>query len=139
MFVEAASLVCGVMDKEWAATTLPWDTVAVRIHQSISRNKEYYRKRWVSSPIEEWVKVGGEDLLNDWTSLIQIKNFFEFKGLLKEISNFMRLNPSLWLNPLWHLYVLALILTPRAITMKAPDIYRRLFGHKVTSSIIRPS
>jgi glycosyltransferase involved in cell wall biosynthesis len=138
MFVEASTLVQSVFDAGWTCVTLPWDTVAVRIHQSISRNKEYYRKRWVSSPIEEWVKVGGKELLNDWTSLIQIKNFFEFKGLLSEISNFMRLKPILCINPLWWLFVCGVVLTPRAITMKAPDIYRRTVGPLLTKSIIRP-
>lgn len=138
MFVEASSLVSCVINNGSYAI-LPYDTVAVRIHQSISRNKDYYRKRWVSSPIEEWVKVAGVSLLKDFTSLIQIKNYFTTQAVLKECGNFIRMKPTVIFNPAFLFFAAVSILTPRSILLKIPDLYRRTWGRWTTRVVCRPN
>lgn len=138
MFVEAAELVKGVLDKGWSYAILPWDTVAVRIHKSISRSKEYYLKRWKSSPIEEWYKRGGKALLKDHTSLIQIKVNFKMSALFREIWNFIRLRPLNLLIPSFWFFSTISIITPRTILYRLPEIYRGIAG-RFTQSINRPN
>lgn len=138
MFVEASSLVSQVIYRG-KYSILPYDTVAVRIHQSISRNKNYYLKRWVSSPIEEWAKLGGDKLLNDFTSLIQIKNYFTMEGVLKECWNFIKYKPLNLINPAFWFFALISILTPRFILRHIPDLYRKTIGRWTTRIVCRPS
>ena len=139
MFVEVANLVYDVMtkSKNKLAMIIPYDTVAVRIHQSISRTADYYRKRWTSSPIEEWSKRGGSRLLNDFTSLIQIKNYFEPSAVYKEAYNFIKLKPINAINPAFWFFFLVTIITPRFILLKIPEIYRRTWGKWTTKIVAR--
>lgn len=139
MFVEAPSLVSCVMAKagSWA-TTIQWDTVAVRIHQSTARSHSYYRKMWTSSPVEEWSKVGGKALQRDFTSLIQIKNYFTTQAVLKECWKFIKLRPMNLLAPGFWFFSLTAVLTPRPILMRLPDLYRRTFGKWTTKEVKRP-
>lgn len=139
MFVEASSLVYGVMrNKRNFAMIMPWDTVAVRIHQSISRSKEYYKKRWVSSPVEAWSAVGGSAIQRDFTSLIQIANYFEKSAVLKECWNFIRLRPINILEPGFMFYSLVAIFTPKCILRHLPHIYRITIGRWTTKEVKRP-
>lgn len=139
MFVEAPSLVACVMrnPKVWALI-MPWDTVAVRIHQSTARSKEYYRKRWTSSPLVEWSKIGGSALQRDFTSLIQIKNYFTTSAVLKECLNFLTLRPINILMPAFWFFALVALLTPRVILLRVPDFYRKTIGRWTTREIKRP-
>lgn len=139
MFVEASSLVACVMRNQANySMIMPWDTVAVRIHQSISRSKDYYKKRWVSSPVEEWTKVGGKAIQHDFTSLIQIKNYFTTGAVLKECFNFIKLRPFTLLEPGFWFFGLISILTPRCMLMRIPDLYRRTIGRWTTKEVKRP-
>lgn len=138
MFIEAANLVSFALT-QGTYKIIPYDTVAVRIHQSISRNKNYYLKRWVSSPVEEWAKLGGSALLNDFTSLIQIKNYFTMEGVLKECWNFIKYKPSNLINPAFWFFATISILTPRFILKHIPDIYRKTWGRWTTRIVCRPS
>lgn len=139
MFVEASSLVACVMrNPSYLAMIMPWDTVAVRIHQSISRSKDYYLKRWVSSPVEEWSKVGGASIQRDFTSLIQIKNYFTTLSVLKECWNFLRLRPINLVDPGFWFFALVAVLTPRFILMKLPEVYRKTWGRWTTKVVTRP-
>lgn len=137
MFVEASSFVACIRENQ-LSVIIPYDTVAVRIHQSISQSKDYYLKRWVSSPVEEWSKIGGSSLLNDFTSLIQIKNNFKLSAVLKECWNFIRLKPLNIFNPAFLFFAGISIFTPRIILKRLPDIYRRTFGRWFTSEMKRP-
>lgn len=137
MFVEASCLVDAVR-KKGQCVLLPWDTVAVRIHQSTARSKDYYKKRWVSSPVEEWSKVGGNSLQNDFTSLIQIKNYFVTSAVFKECWNFIRLRPLNLLNPAFWFFSLVSICTPRFLLMKIPHWYRKTWGRWTTREMRRP-
>ncbi len=139
MFVEASSLVASVMrNKENYAMIMPWDTVAVRIHQSIARNPSYYRKMWKSSPVKEWSKVGGGALQSDFTSLVQIKNYFTTWAVIQECWNFILLRPINILIPGFWFYALICIFTPRCILMRLPDLYRRTWGRWTTREVKRP-
>lgn len=137
MFVEAATMVhdlCMVGDSD----ILRYDTVAVRIHQSISRSKDYYLKRWTSSPVEEWAKVGGSALANDFTSLIQIKNYFTIDAVIKECVNFVKVKPKNIINPAFWFFSLVAILTPRWLLLKIPHWYRITWGRAMTKEVKRP-
>lgn len=135
MFIEAPYLVSQVKGK---SVILKYDTVAVRIHQSTARTPGYYKKMWTSSPIEEWVKIGGTSLLKDHTSLIQIKVNFTMEAVVKEIWNFIRLRPlNLIMPSFWFFSIIALI-TPRPILYKVPEIYRSTIGRWTTKEIKRP-
>lgn len=137
MFVEAASLVSGVIQKgRW--DIIPWDTIAVRIHQSISRNKDYYLKRWISSPVKEWANVGGSALSNDFTSLIQIKNYFTSDAVIKECINFTKVKPINIINPAFWFFSIVAIFTPRSLLRHVPEIYRRTWGIWTTRVVKRP-
>jgi len=138
MFVEASTLVHEVLDDLiWSYDILEYDTVAVRIHQSISQSKDYYKKRWNSSPIEEWAGVGGKSLLTDFTSLIQIKNNFVTSAVLKECWNFIRLKRSNLLRPDFWFFALVAILTPRPLLRKIPHWYRITWGRWTTREVKR--
>ena len=137
MFVEVSTLVDEVV-KEWAYDILRYDTVGVRIHNSISQSKDYYLKMWKSSPVEEWAKVGGSKLLTDFTSLIQIKNNFRTSAVLKECWNFIRLRPLNMLNPGFWFFSFVAIFTPRSILRTLPDLYRRTIGRWTTGERKRP-
>lgn len=138
MFVEVSTLVSDVL-KKGLARVLRYDTVAVRIHQSISRNKDYYLKRWTSSPVEEWSKVGGKSLANDFTSLIQIKNYFTLDAVIKESFNFVKLKPINIINPAFWFFSLLAILTPRTILLNIPHFYRVTWGRATTKAVCRQS
>lgn len=139
MFVEASSLVACVMrNAANFSMIMPWDTVAVRIHQSIARSPEYYKKMWKTSPVEEWTKVGGSSLQHDFTSLIQIKNYFTTLAVLKECWNFIRLRPISILDVGFIFYALVSILTPKCILRHLPHIYRKTIGLWTTKEIKRP-
>lgn len=137
MFVEAPTLVKAVLDKNPWNVILDYDTVSVRIHNSTARSKDYYLKRWTSSPVEEWVKLGGKSLLNDFTSLIQIKNYYTNDAVLKEAKNFIRLKPINIIRPAFWFYALVALLTPRSLLLRIPNLYRRTFGRWTTRQICR--
>lgn len=137
MFVEASSLVSCVLNKKWNYRILRWDTVAVRIHKSISRTPGYYKKMWKTSPVEEWAKVGGSKLLTDYTSLIQIKNNFTTEAVVKEIGNFIKLRPLNLLIPSFWFFSIVSLITPRPILYKIPEIYRSTIGKWTTKEIMR--
>ncbi|RTK93065.1 glycosyltransferase family 2 protein [Candidatus Saccharibacteria bacterium] len=138
MFVEVSSMVSCVLSKGWSYEIMRWDTIAVRIHKSISRSKDYYLKRWKTSPIEEWTKVGGSALQNDFTSLIQIKNYFTTDAVLKEIWNFIKLKPVNLINPCFLFFAFISVITPRPILKIIPEIYRASWGKWTTREVKRP-
>jgi glycosyltransferase involved in cell wall biosynthesis len=129
MFVEAANMVYEIMQNQHnLAMIIPNDTVAIRIHESTARSKDYYRKRWTSSPIEEWVKRNGKALLKDYTSLIQIKNYFETKAVFIEAWNFIKYRPVNALMPHFWAIFLGTVITPRFLLLRVPHWYRKTIG-----------
>ena len=136
MFVEAPTLVAEVCKKGFWSI-LPYDTVAVRIHQSTARSKEYYAKMWTTSPVEEWAKIGGEALLRDYTSLVQIKNYFSTRAVIQECKNFIRLRPINLITPAFIFFSVVSILTPRSILINVPHWYRITFGRWFTREVKR--
>ena len=144
MFIEAPSFVKSVLVRNWGNgwnehyLIIPWDTVAVRIHASTARSQGYYKKMWTSSPVEEWTKLGTTAILSDFTSLIQIKNYYSTQAAIKEAWNFIRLRPVNILNPAFWFFALV-ALTPRLILMHVPHWYRITFGRWTTRAICRPS
>lgn len=137
MFVESANLVaCAI--RHGSYHIMRWDTVAVRIHASTSRNSGYYLKQWNSSPIEEWVKLGGYSLLKDYVSLIQIKNYFKVSAVLKEAWNFVRLRPINFFVPSFWFFFIVAVFTPRFILRFVPEVYRKYVGSKIVKKIWRP-
>jgi glycosyltransferase involved in cell wall biosynthesis len=137
MFVEASTLVsCAILKGDYSI--LKYDTVAVRIHQSISQSKDYYLKRWTSSPVEEWFKIGGSELLKDHTSLIQIKNNFKTTAVVNECINFIKYRPLNIITPSFWFFAFVAVFTPRFILRAIPDIYRRTIGRLTTREVERP-
>jgi len=135
MFIEAPFLVQSVIERGWLYSILKYDTVAVRVHKSTARSKDYYKKMWTSSPVLEWAKLGWES--NDFTSLIQISNYFTRKAVWDEICNFVWVNPDNIFNPcLWFFGLVALII-PTPILLKIPDIYRATWGKWTTREVKR--
>lgn len=139
MFVEAPTMVYEIMlNPKNYSMIMPWDTVAIRIHQSTARSKDYYKKRWVSSPVEEWSKIGGSAIQQDFTSLIQIKNYFSTSAVIKECLNFLRLRPINILDIGFWFFAIVSIFTPRFILLRLPEIYRSTFGRWTTKEVKRP-
>ena len=135
MFIEAPFLVSDIAKQGWAYSILRYDTVAVRVHKSTARSKGYYAKMWTSSPVEEWAKLGWKT--DDFTHLIQVKNYFTTKAVVNESFNFIRINVWNLLNPaFWFFSVLALF-TPRQILTKIPDWYRATWGKWTTREVKR--
>lgn len=95
--------------------------VAVRIHQSISRTKDYYLKRWTSLPVEEWAKVGGKSLANDFTSLIQIKNYFTLDVVIKEAISFIKVNPINIIKPTFWFFTIISVATQNTFIKNPPN------------------
>lgn len=138
MFIESPFLVSSILKDGWKWDILEYDTIAVRIHNSTARSKDYYLKHWVSSPIEEWAKIGGKNLAKDYTSLIQIKNYFVLSAVVKEIWNFIKIRPLNLVHPLFYFYSLVALLIPRFILLKIPHLYRVTVGRWTTKELKRP-
>jgi glycosyltransferase involved in cell wall biosynthesis len=137
MFIETTQLVKQVLDAGWKYHILKYDTIAVRVHQSTSTQKGYWLKRRVSSPIADWVGLGCKDMLNDHTSLVQIKCNFTTKALLEEIGMFIKLRPSNLLMPGFWFYAVVSLLTPRFILRQIPQFYRHRIGRLFTKEVKR--
>lgn len=137
MFVEAPSLTACVLEEGWKWDYLEYDSVAVRIHNSTARSKDYYLKMWTSSPVESWSVIGGLSIQRDFTSLIQIANYFTKEALYKEIGNFIRLKPINLINPAFWFFCIVSVITPRCLLLKIPDFYRRHIGCRITKELKR--
>jgi glycosyltransferase involved in cell wall biosynthesis len=137
MFVETSALASQVLCKGWSCYILAWDVIAVRVHASTSTQGDYWLKRRVSSPIVDWVSVGGHKMLLDYSSFIQIKTGYKMSAVLEEIWNFVRLRPLSLLNPSFWFYALVATIIPRQILRKLPPMYRKLIGSKFTGKVVR--
>lgn len=135
MFVEVAFLVNKVIERGWAYSILRYDTVAVRIHNSISRTPGYYKKMWNSSPVEEWAKLGWET--NDFTHLIQVGVNFDKKAVAQEACQFLNVNFWNAFNPCFWFFFMVALWTPRDILYKIPEIYRATWGRLTTRKLKR--
>jgi glycosyltransferase involved in cell wall biosynthesis len=134
MFVEVAEPVFH-MKNLGSYSILRYDTVAVRIHKSISRTPSYYLKNWNSSPVLEWAKLGWKS--SDFTHLIQVKNNFKTSAVIQEAINFIKINPWNLIKPsFWFFSIIALI-TPRPILYRIPEIYRSTWGRWTTREVKR--
>jgi glycosyltransferase involved in cell wall biosynthesis len=138
MFVEASAIIKGIQNDGWIVDIMKWDTVAVRVHNSISTNAGYYLKRWKSSPIEEWARLGAGEITTDFTSLIQIKNWFTDEAVWEEIKNFVKVRKSNLLRPDFYLFSFIAMFIPRVILRKLPLFYRHRIGRFLTKEIKRP-
>ncbi len=140
MFVEAPEAVsriisCKLTGLPYGYQILRYDTIAVRVHKSIARSPDYYKKMWVSSPALEWSKLGWKT--DDFTSLVQIKNYYTTKAVIQEINNFFRINPLYIFNPCFIFYSIVAVCVPRIILFKLPEIYRATFGRWMTREVKR--
>jgi glycosyltransferase involved in cell wall biosynthesis len=136
MFIEASDMVSQVI-KTWDYTIIPYDTVAVRIHESTSQLKSTYDKYWTKSPLKNWVRIGGTEMLSDFTSLIQIKNRYRISAVWYEIWMFIKLRPINLVHPgLWIFGIIALV-TPRLILRELPKFYRNQIGRRITREVRR--
>jgi glycosyltransferase involved in cell wall biosynthesis len=136
MFIETSYLASKVLES-WASAILAYDAVAVRIHDSTSTKKEYYLKRRVSSPVKDWVSVGGNEILKDYCSLVQIKCNYTTKALCEEILNFITMRPVNVFMPTFWFYAILTIITPRTLLRKIPHLYRKYIGVLITKEIKR--
>ena len=134
MFVEVAQLVHDVLKNGWDYTILDYDTIAVRIHKSISRTPGYYKKMWNSSPVLEWNKLGWKT--TDFTHLIQVAVNFEKKAVWSEIRNFIKIKPICLVYPSFWFYSLVSLLVPRKVLHRLPEIYRKTVG-KWTTKVVK--
>ncbi len=140
MFVEVSEPVwrittCKLSGIPYGYSILRYDTVAVRIHQSISRTPGYYKKMWNSSPVEEWAKLGWK--VNDFTHLIQVGVNFEKKAVAQEACQFLNHNEWAFINPAFWFFFAVALWTPREILYKIPEIYRSTWGKWTTREVKR--
>ena len=135
IFVEVAQLVHDVINDGWGYSILRYDTVSVRIHNSISRTPGYYAKRWTSSPVEEWAILGWQS--TDFTSLIQIRTNFTWGATLVEVMNFWAINPWNLLRPAFWFFAIVALLTPPALLYRIPEWYRASWGRWTTREVKR--
>lgn len=135
MFIEAPCLVDKVIRMWWAYSILRYDTVSVRVHKSTARSKDYYTKMWTSSPVEEWAKLGWKT--NDFTHLIQVKNYFTIKAVFNEIFSFIRVNPFYIINPIFVFFSITALCTPRCVLLHIPEFYRSTWGRWTTRYVKR--
>ena len=139
MFVEAPTMVADILrffpDNWKAHTILEYDTVAVRVHKSTARSKEYYRKMWTGSVVKEWAKLGWKT--DDFTHLIQVANYYTKKAVWDEIVEFIRVNPFYILNPVFVFFSLTALCTPRCVLLYLPELYRISFGRLLTRVVKR--
>jgi hypothetical protein len=135
MFVEVAVLVKAMTTLPNWYSILEYDTVAVRIHKSISRTPGYYKKMWKESPVLEWANLGWKS--TDFTHLLQVKNNFTTKAVLSEILAFLHVNIWNILNPSFWFFSLVALATPRAILYRVPEWYRSTLGRWFTHEVKR--
>ena len=132
MFVETSALASQVLKNNWDHRTLEYDAVAVRVHDSTSREKGYWLKRRVSSPVLDWTAIGCPEIAKDYVSFIQIKNGFTMDAVWEEIVNFAKVRPWNLLNPGYYFFALVALATPRRILRKIPPFYRAYIGRGIT-------
>ena len=137
MFIETSYLVSQVLKAGWHHGFLYYDAIGARVHKSTSTQGGYWLKRCVSSPVQDWVSIGGKEILKDYCSFIQIKNGFNVPFLLKEIWLFIKLRPLNLLAPGFYFYALVALLTPRAILQHIPAFYRHRISRHFTQEIKR--
>ena len=140
MFVEAPEAVWRITSNYLpgifhAYSILKYDTVAVRVHKSTARSPEYYKKMWNSSPVLEWAKLGWKS--KDFTSLIQIKNYFTNKAVWEEVCNFIKVDKWNLIEPGFWFYSITSLITHRDILNKIPEIYRSTWGKWTTMEVKR--
>jgi hypothetical protein len=132
MFIESSYLAHAVLNDNWDYRILEYDAVAVRVHDSTSRERDYWLKRRVSSPVLDWASIGCPEIAKDYVSFIQIKNGFEMWAVWEEIRNFAKVRPWNLLNPKYYFWALVALLTPRRILRKLPPLYRSYIGRGIT-------
>jgi glycosyltransferase involved in cell wall biosynthesis len=135
MFVEAPQLVHDVIKEGWLYSILKYDTVAVRVHKSTARSKDYYAKMWTGSVVKEWAKLGWKT--NDFTHLIQVANYYTKKAVIDEARNFILVRFSNVWNPAFWFFFMCALCIPRSILLKIPEIYRGTYGRWTTREIRR--
>jgi glycosyltransferase involved in cell wall biosynthesis len=137
MFIETSQLASQVLNKGWSGGILKYDAVAVRVHASTSTRPGYWLKRRVSSPVDDWVEIGGKDIAKDYVSFIQIKNGLNNKYVFEEVRNFVKYRPINLFNPIFWFFAILALATPSVILRKIPDIYRRTWGAWTTGRVRR--
>lgn len=134
MFIEAPYMVRQAINLgSWSI--LEYDTVAVRVHKSTARSKDYYKKRWTGSVVKEWAKLGWK--MDDFTHLIQVANYYTKDGVCDEIINFIRVNPFNIFNPVFVFFSITALCTPRPILLWLPEFYRSTWGRMTTRKVVR--
>lgn len=137
MFIETSQLASQVIAKGWDWRIVTYDAIAVRVHNSTSTRRDYWLKRRVSSPLKDWLEIGGKDIAKDYVSLIQIKNGFTIGAVLEEIGAFLKYRKANWISPRFWFFAAVAVLTPRWILRKIPDLYRKTWGRLTTGRIYR--
>jgi len=137
MFIETSQLASQVLAKGWYHGVLNYDAIAVRVHKSTSTRREYWLKRRVSSPVDDWVEIGGKDISKDYVSFIQIKNGFILSAVFEEIGKFIRHRPKNLVNLKFWFFAILAVITPRFILSRIPDLYRRTWGKWTTGRVFR--
>jgi len=138
MFVETSHLAHHVLMDGWDYRIMQWDTIAVRVHDSTSTQRLYWKKRFLSSPVAQWRKLGVTEVQKDYVSFIQIKNGYNTKATWMEIKNFIKFRPINLFHPAFWFYAVIALLTPRRILVKLPKIYRKYLGKHFVKAIKRP-
>ena len=136
MFIETSKLASEAM-QSCNYYIMPYDAIAVRVHESTSTQAGYYLKRRVSSPVMDWHSIGGSAILQDYVSLIQIKVNYKLSAVIEEIYNFIKLRPKNLFSPKFIFFSILTIVMPRSILRKIPHIYRKYIGKHITKRIYR--
>jgi hypothetical protein len=86
----------------------------------------------------DWYSIGGKEIAKDYVSLIQIKINFKTTAVMEEIANFIKLRPVNLLNPLFWLFSILALVTPRPVLRQIPCWYRKHIGSRITKKVERP-
>jgi len=138
MFVETVAPVKELLDKGWDYRIIGWDTVAVRTTKE--NNGSQVKKVYEHSPIKNWVDLIGKDyeVLTNFVSLIQIKNWGTFKALIREIYLFIKYKPTNLFRVDFWFFSLVSLLAPRFLLKELVWFYKLRIGRHFVKEIKCP-
>jgi glycosyltransferase involved in cell wall biosynthesis len=125
-FVETVDLVKQILDKGWEYDIIKWHTIAVRTTNG--NNGSQTSVCYITSPLKKWIDLIGNDkeVLTNFISLVQIKNWGTYKALFREIWYFIKYRPVNLLRLDFWFFTLGTLLTPKLILRRMVQLYKEI-------------
>jgi glycosyltransferase involved in cell wall biosynthesis len=126
IFVETADAVKQVLDKGWEYDIIKWNTVAVR--STNGRNGSQNPDCYLKSPLKNWLDLIGnnKEVLTNFISLVQIKNWGTYKALFREIWYFIKYRPINLLRVDFWFFSIGTLVIPRFILRRLVRLYKEM-------------